>query len=376
MPINKDNAAEWHERFLLGRLDGQALKEYERYLKENPSAREEQRQWAEIIATVEESAASAMKEEIRQQVERIKHHNSPYITWYRAAAILFFIVLLPALFYYNDFSPRPAYAPAPRMAIEEAEPENGPAEQPPFPTDDKNVRKEPDAEAARLQQPVRRKRPPTPPLTRKNTGEIRSGENAPRLSPPPAAGKSAVYGSGTKPITESIREQVASSLGQASQPSPSAPKQKPGRVAEDVRSFTTLPENSRGSGQGGALSILNVESAPPNGTGLNDDQPHPPSLPMVQKSIMITATSGAMYHVFSRDDANIAAGTDSIKCLINKIGNVTALILISPPKAMAGRLKEMIIDDSDKNYLVLIFPDKTRYRLKRGLKSAPAIKMP
>ncbi len=371
MPIDKDNAAEWHERFLLGRLNGQALKEYERYLKENPSASEEQRQWAEIIAAVEESAARAMKEEIRQQVERIKHHNSPYIAWYRAAAILFFIVLLPALFYYNDFGPRPANAPAPRMAIEEAEPENGPAKLPPSPAADKSARKEPEAEAAGQREPVRRKRSSTPALTRETTKEIRAGESAPVLSPPPASEKSAVYGSGTKPGSESIREQVAATLKQSAPPA-----QKQRGLAEDVHPFTTLPENGRGEGREGALSILNVESAPPGGAGLNDDQPHPPSLPVVQKSMMITATSGALYHVFSRDDANIAVGTDSISCRINKIGDASALILISPPQAIAGRLKEMKIDDSDKNYLILIFPDKIRYRLKRGLKSAPAVKMP
>ncbi len=349
MSINKNNIDEWHERFVLGLLDEEELRHYEAYLKATPGAREEQREWADIIGGVEQAAHADLKREIRRQVEQVKYHDSPYILWYRVAAILFFIVLLPAVIYFN-------YPGAmPPLARQESV------------TTKKSVEKELIAGEE------------TADNTTAVAGQAPPEQSAPVLSPPPARTDNAGYGSGgatppqkaadKTPLPDKRVESRKSTQGALLQ------KSKPARRETgitDIQGRKQPPPPKRSFSPLRALSA----SAPESRSDMQDI--HPPALPVEKSStpILIRGKSGRTYRVSTLSVQATDSVADSIGFMINEDSADTRLILVNLPGKLTRLLKQMTIDDRGGKELILSFPGNIRYRMPRGSQTGQARKIP
>jgi len=104
MHINPENIHEWHDRYLNGALSDEERAHYEDWLATHPEARREREEWERLFKSIEQAGHEAMKQEIMDQAARLQHRQWPMLAWYRAAAILFFIVILPVVLIYSpDF---------------------------------------------------------------------------------------------------------------------------------------------------------------------------------------------------------------------------------------------------------------------------------
>ncbi len=344
MDINKNNIDEWHERFVLGLLNEEELKHYKAYLNTTPGAREEQREWANIIRDVQTAAHADMKREIRRQAEQRKYHDSPYILWYRVAAILFFIVLLPAVIYFNY----PGAVP-PLTRIESA-------------TNHKSAEKE---------MTTREKN-----IDNKEAGsQILPEPETPVLSPPPARPENAGYGSaGTRP--------PAKLQNNASPPVKNPDTRK---MRQKIMPPITIPaqqqkEQADISGQHQAfqhqepLSTLQALSSPASDSRSNLQDIHPPALPKERSSrpVLIRGKSGRTYRISFLLLRSGKSATDSIGYLLRESSADTRLILINLPEKLTRLLKKVAVDDSNGEELILTFPGNIRYRVERGRQTGQA----
>lgn len=98
-----------HAAYLMGRLEELKKKEYEVHLKNCPRCREEQEKERRLTAALKEAGREEMKAEIRRQVEARKSAKKEF-DWtvvLKAAAVLFFLITIPALYYYSQHTKQP-----------------------------------------------------------------------------------------------------------------------------------------------------------------------------------------------------------------------------------------------------------------------------
>lgn len=92
---------EWHERYLLGRLDEAERRDYEQHLSVCPSCRKEMVHEQQMIAGIRETGKEAMKNEIRKQAATFSARESR-VNWARIAkiaAIVFVILITPSVYF-------------------------------------------------------------------------------------------------------------------------------------------------------------------------------------------------------------------------------------------------------------------------------------
>ena len=352
MSINKNNIEEWHERFLLGLLDEQELKQYEHYLAGNPGAREAQHELAQIIRGVEEAARAEMKAEIRQQITQGKYHDSPYILWYRVAAMLFFIVLLPAVIYFNY----PGAAPP--LALKQSSPTVEKTQ-----TEALSGKEEAAGQATFAEEPP--------------------AENIPTLSPPPAQAENAGYGTaGSAPgpnqknSTSGLnrKRRVEKNMQRAK-----ISKPKPAQLPSSLADIRELPQKQeRVSPPDRPLSPLRIQSLQESVPQPGKEDIHPPALPVEKPSppILIQGKSGRGYRVSSLIVKTGKSRADSIGFMLWEDSGHIRLILSALPEKRVRELPQLEIDDRNEKYLLLMFPDSTRYRLPLGQKTGQAVRLP
>ena len=138
MEINKENLWQWHERYLSGQLSDAERAAYEKWIDEHPEARREQKEWAALLAAIEQAGHQSMKQEILLEADRLRNRTWPMLTWYRVAAILFFILLLPAILIYSPYMhptddqiaevPGETMPPAPDLGSENIDEETWPSQ--------------------------------------------------------------------------------------------------------------------------------------------------------------------------------------------------------------------------------------------------------
>jgi hypothetical protein len=101
MNINKNNSNEYAEKYILNRLDADEKTAYESFLEENEQARKELEETRALINGLRTVGADAMRREIERQVQEIKSPKTDWSLLYKAAAILFIFVLVPAILYFQ-----------------------------------------------------------------------------------------------------------------------------------------------------------------------------------------------------------------------------------------------------------------------------------
>ncbi len=101
MNINKNNSNEFAEKYILNQLNADEKTAYESFLEENEQARKELEETRALINGLRTVGADAMRREIEQQVEEIKSPKTDWFLLYKAAAILFIFVLVPAILYFQ-----------------------------------------------------------------------------------------------------------------------------------------------------------------------------------------------------------------------------------------------------------------------------------
>ncbi|MFQ5583488.1 MAG: anti-sigma factor family protein, partial [Calditrichia bacterium] len=95
-----------HAAYLLGRLEESKKKEYEAHLKDCPRCREELEKERELTAALKKAGREEMKAEIRRQVKAQEPVEKGF-DWtmvLKAAAVFFFLITIPALYYYSRHS--------------------------------------------------------------------------------------------------------------------------------------------------------------------------------------------------------------------------------------------------------------------------------
>ena len=101
MDIKYIRENEIHEKYILNQLDEKEKIEYETFLESSSQAREELEQAKKLIAGIRANGTSHMRKEIEEQVADLRHPKTDWSIMYKAAAVLFIFVLLPAIFYYQ-----------------------------------------------------------------------------------------------------------------------------------------------------------------------------------------------------------------------------------------------------------------------------------
>ncbi|MCB0281610.1 MAG: hypothetical protein KDF60_03445 [Calditrichaeota bacterium] len=101
---------DWPEKYLLGHLDTEQIKAYEKYLENDPQAREELEQERRMIEGIRTAGSHDMKREIQRQVASLRNPKTDWTFIYKAAAVLFVLVLVPSVIYYQNFTSSPAQA--------------------------------------------------------------------------------------------------------------------------------------------------------------------------------------------------------------------------------------------------------------------------
>lgn len=99
--IRKNN---WPEKYVLGRLNTEELKAYEQYMKDHQQAREELQRERKLIESIRSAGSHEMKKEIRRQAELLRNPKTDWTFIYKAAAVLFVLVLVPSVIYYQNFT--------------------------------------------------------------------------------------------------------------------------------------------------------------------------------------------------------------------------------------------------------------------------------
>lgn len=101
MDINYIRENEIHEKYILNQLDEKEKQAYEAFIESSPEAKQELEQTKKLIEGVRAVGSSAMRKEIEEQVAALRNPKTDWSTLYKAAAVLFIFVLLPAIFYYQ-----------------------------------------------------------------------------------------------------------------------------------------------------------------------------------------------------------------------------------------------------------------------------------
>jgi len=97
---------EIHEKYVLNQLDGKEKAEYEAFLKENPQAQKELAETKNLIEGVRAAGKDAMKKEITGQVDELRQSKTDWSILYKAAAVLFILVIVPSVIYYQMIEPQ------------------------------------------------------------------------------------------------------------------------------------------------------------------------------------------------------------------------------------------------------------------------------
>ena len=102
MDIKYIHDNEIHEKYILNQLAEEEKQAYEAFLKSSPQAQKELQDTRRMIKGIKDSGAGAMRREIEEQVSALRNPKTDWSIMYKAAAVLFVLVLLPAIFYYQD----------------------------------------------------------------------------------------------------------------------------------------------------------------------------------------------------------------------------------------------------------------------------------
>lgn len=101
MDINYIRENEIHEKYILDQLGEKEKKAYEEFLQSSPEAQRELEQSKKLITGIRTAGSNSMRKEIEEQTTAIRNPKTDWSVMYKAAAVLFIFVLLPAIFYYQ-----------------------------------------------------------------------------------------------------------------------------------------------------------------------------------------------------------------------------------------------------------------------------------
>jgi len=90
----RDN--EIHEKYILNQLEENEKQEYEAFLESSPQAQQELEQSRKLIVGIRAAGPSSIRKEIEEQVGGLRNPKTDWSVMYKAAAVLFIFVLLPA----------------------------------------------------------------------------------------------------------------------------------------------------------------------------------------------------------------------------------------------------------------------------------------
>jgi hypothetical protein len=93
---------EIHEKYLRGLLEDSEKTEYEKHLQECTSCQKEQQNQRILIYGIRQIGRQEMKDEIRSQVKQsqMEKTKTDWPMFLKIAAVIFFIIITPSLFYY------------------------------------------------------------------------------------------------------------------------------------------------------------------------------------------------------------------------------------------------------------------------------------
>lgn len=91
-----------HEKYILNQLSDEEKQDYEEFLKSNAQARAEMEQERQLISGIRAAGKKTLRKEIMEQVQELHSPKTDWSLLYKAAAILFILVLVPAIIYYHN----------------------------------------------------------------------------------------------------------------------------------------------------------------------------------------------------------------------------------------------------------------------------------